>query len=366
METVQYMGSKKNLLSFIDDSIADYCKNDIKIFYDVFAGSGRVSYYFANKYDIISSDKQNFTKIILDAYLNSNESIIEQAKCELEKLNNLPDAYFYKTDAWFTINYSTEYNDGVSIGLDKKPKIWLSKNAKKIDMIRTKIDEIENIQVKNICLLSLVLAVNKISNTLGHQNGYLRKWAKNTLNDLFLVLPKIETKKHNSINLVGDVFDILPQIKADIFYFDPPYGTTNTKMSHSTRYSCFYHIWNTLVKNDRPTLWGKANKPLEVKGETKDIEINKKEVIKPLFEKLFTQSNCKYIALSYSNQGLLTEQEITDIIIKAGYKNVVCYKQKHKINNQSKLAIKDGTFIVGKEKKQELIEYLFLAENNVN
>ncbi len=365
MKTIQYQGSKKQLLEFIDNSIKDYLgNNSIKTFHDAFSGSGRVAYYFADKYQVISSDKQYFSKIILDAYLNSYNVNLQEIDQYISQLNNIDDSYFENTDKWFTFNYSTDYNDGVSVGADGNPKIWITKNAKKIDSIRTEIEKTQDEQIKNILLLSLILAINKISNVVGHQNGYLKKWAKHCLNDLILYNPikDIDYSKiiKNSNHYVGDIFELLPNISADLIYFDPPYGTNNKAVTGHTRYSSFYHLWNTLVKNDRPKLFGKAGKPIETKGWTPELEQNKKEVVAPLFEKLFELSNSKYVCLSYSNQGLLSKEEVLNAFDKAGCFNIKCYEKQHKINNQTKLAKKDGLFIDRTEDK-ELIEYFFIA-----
>ncbi len=363
------MGSKKQLLGFIEDSINDYLQTKtINTFYDAFTGSGRVAYYFANKYKVISSDKQHFSKIILDSYLKSEDIDLNIIDKYINELNNIEDSFFEKTDKWFTLNYATNFNNGISVGLDNKPKIWLTKNSRKIDIIRTKIDEIKEQQIKNILILSLILAVSKISNTLGHQNGYLKKWQKNTLNDLVLKNPikDIDYTKimKGSLHYTGEIFELLPKIEADLIYFDPPYGTNNKRMSNATRYSSFYHLWNTISTNDRPQIFGKANKPIDTKGWTPELEQNDKNIIIPLFEKLILLSKSKYVCFSYSNQALLTKEEFFDIFNKTNCKNIKCYERKHQVNKQTNTAKKEGIFIekTEEEKKKELIEYFFIAE----
>lgn len=373
MNTIQYMGSKKKLLDFIENSIDDYLGDKtIDSFYDAFTGSGRVAYHFSTKYKVYSSDKQHFSKVLLDGYINSGNISLELVDNLICELNNLPLEYFKKTDKWFTTNYSANYNDGVSIGLDGNPKIWLSKNSKKIDMIRHRIDDPaflsntpEKEQIKSILILSLILAVNKISNCVGHQNGYLKKWAKYSLTDLTLENPLKDINfnqfKSVSENYVGDIFDILPNIKADLNYFDPPYGTNNKNLFVATRYSSFYHLWNTIVKNDRPKIFGKAGKPLETKGWTADIEKNRKEFVIPIFKKLVKESNSRYVAFSYSNQGLLSKEELMDIFKSLNCFNIKCYEKSHKSNIQRQIAKKEGDFIV-RNHNHELIEYFFIME----
>ena len=60
------MGSKNNLLSFLEDCFSNY---EITTFVDAFSGSVRVAYHFRNKYDVIVNDKLSFSKIIAQAYM---------------------------------------------------------------------------------------------------------------------------------------------------------------------------------------------------------------------------------------------------------------------------------------------------------
>ena len=375
MKTIQYMGSKKNLVYFIEESLNNYIEEnklkDLKFFFDAFSGSGRVAFHFKDKYNLITNDKNFFTKIINEAYLNNNieDKIIDKY---IDELNSLDISYFKKTDKWFSKNYSCEYNNGVSVGEDGNPKIWLVKNAKKIDMIRTKINDNTFLsknkrdnKIKTVLLLSLILAVNKISNVIGHQNGYLKKWNSNSLKSLKLENPKtFRNYDKEVINYCEDIYNILHKVKADITYFDPPYGTNNKNLSVATRYSSFYHLWNTLLINDRPILFGKAGKPLKLKGFTHDLEKNKKEIIIPKFKELIEKSKSKIILFSYSNQGLLSKEEFIELIKESKGFNIKVYIQSHKINNQSKTALKDGKYI-NKKEKNILEEYLFIFQKEI-
>ncbi|WP_261916864.1 DNA adenine methylase, partial [Vibrio aestuarianus] len=137
-KSVPYQGSKAKLLTFLEDSLDHYLKSigqkeELKTFFDAFSGSGQVAYHFKNKFELITNDKQAFTKVINDTYLSSS-SDPKRIVSLVNELNNLSPLYFYKTDGWFTQTYSQDFLDGTSIALDGSRKIWLSKNAKKIDM----------------------------------------------------------------------------------------------------------------------------------------------------------------------------------------------------------------------------------------
>ena len=69
MKTIPYMGSKKDLLPFIEESIKNYTGLTSGNFLDAFSGSGRVSHYFRNNFNVTANDMQAYSRIINEAYL---------------------------------------------------------------------------------------------------------------------------------------------------------------------------------------------------------------------------------------------------------------------------------------------------------
>jgi len=375
MKTIQYMGSKDKILPFLDACFTHYLQDfsieNSKVLFDAFAGSGRVSYYFRHRFTVVSADKLHFPKTILSSYLCTPYQP-QHFQEKINILNNLPDSFFAKTDKWFTETYGGDWNDGKSEDINGVKKIWLDKNSRKIDSIRTQIqlwkdnNEITEAE-ENVLLLALILGINKISNVVGHQNGYLKTWCFNAQNDLLLTIPDIEMTKNSAHKqFVGDIFEIIDKVQADIAYFDPPYGTNNKKIAVSTRYSSFYHLWNTLVTNERPCVFGKAHKPIQTKGYTEAMERNKREVVIPKFIRLIEEVRASIVAFSYSNQGLLTAKDFAEIYRLAGcdMDTYRVYTIPHVVNNQSKLAKKDGAWIDRESHTEDLIEYLFIACKN--
>ncbi|ELA7830699.1 DNA adenine methylase [Vibrio alginolyticus] len=349
MKAIQYMGSKTNLVDNIElamkDFFGDSYKNQ-KTFFDAFSGSGTVANHFKNKFNVITNDKQSFTKVINEANLN-NKFEKQHFSSLINELNTLPSDYFNKTDGWFTKTYAQDFNNGSSIGEDGVRKIFLTKNGKKVDMIRFRIDEmfengIINKNEKNVLLMSLISAVDKITNTLGHQNGYLKEWSKKSLKDLVLVVPDLTISNKNHENFTGDIDEISPHIKADIMYIDPPYGKSNG--GTGTRYSSFYHLHNTIVENSRPEIFGKASKPVATRVSDRYEGTKKIEVMK-LMINLLKNSQCKHFVISYSTSGLLSIEDFEKVFELAGcdLDSFKLYKMNHKLNTQSTSAAKTLT-----------------------
>jgi adenine-specific DNA-methyltransferase len=376
---IPYFSNEKDILNYIEDknievdsyrndsmSISSFFEMSNVSFFDVFSGSGVVANHFSDYCKVITNDKQEFTDIVIKSYMINTKSE-EYYKPFISELNKLDEDYYQKTDKWYTKNYGSD--DITPVRKDGSRAIWQYKNSKKIDAIRHKISEWKNNNVINdieecVLLFYVIMSVNKISNTLGHQNGYLKEWSEKSYKDLIIETFPLKTNhnyKHESF--IGDIFDNLSNINSlgiDIAYIDPPYGTDNKRLKVATRYSSFYHLWNTLVTNDRPKLFGKANKPLKTKGFTEPLEKNVIETVKPKFKELVSNIDCKLVVISYSNKGLMKKEDFNDILTECGYKDIVFYSTNHKVNVQSKSAKKDGKYI-NREKTEPLKELIIIA-----
>ena len=109
-------------------------------------------------------------------------------------------------------------------------------------------------------------------------------------------------------------------------YFDPPYGSNNEKMPPSrVRYSAYYHIWTTVVKHDKPVIFGKVNRREDSRDTIsasvfEEFRKNDKgsfmamEAIRTLIQ----NTKAKYILLSYSSGGRATKEELTNILNESG------------------------------------------------
>jgi adenine-specific DNA-methyltransferase len=124
----------------------------------------------------------------------------------------------------------------------------------------------------------------------------------------------------------GDIFDVLPDVEADLAYFDPPYGSNNEKMPPSrVRYAAYYHLWTTVCLNDKPAVFGKARR----RSDTSDTvarssfeEFRRSEsglfIAVEAIERLLREARAKHILLSYSSGGRATAEELNAVISTVG------------------------------------------------
>ncbi|HVY35659.1 MAG TPA: DNA adenine methylase [Candidatus Paceibacterota bacterium] len=309
---IKYAGSKLKIIPYILETIKDL---EIKTVLDGFSGSTRVSQALAQAgYDVTSSDIAHWSEVCGKCFLLHNKDKAYYQKI-IDELNSLKGY-----DGWFTKNYGGDEEMDVKMPFQKK-------NTRKLDAIRDKIEELNLSDVdKAVILTSLLFALDAVDSTLGHFVSYLSKWSARSYNDLFLKVPELKktTGKHSVIR--DDIFNVVQDNYFDLVYFDPPYGSNNEKMPPSrVRYASYYHIWTSVIKHDKPKLFGKVNR----REDTRDLiagsifeEYKKNDngsfIAMEAIRDLIKKTNAKYILLSYSSGGRATKQELENILNETG------------------------------------------------
>jgi adenine-specific DNA-methyltransferase len=120
-------------------------------------------------------------------------------------------------------------------------------------------------------------------------------------------------KEHNNYSQIAKELGVsrnnhlINQISPDVIYLDPPYN--------SRQYSTNYHVLETIAKYDNPTLHGKTG--LRDYSDQKSAYCSRPK-IKQAFSELIKNAKAKYIFLSYNNEGLMTFDDIKEIMSKKG------------------------------------------------
>lgn len=311
-EGIKYAGSKLKILPYIIDSISDLPVNTIL---DGFSGTTRVSQALAQLgYTVTSSDISAWSEVFATCYLKSKKPDIFYQKI-LDTLNALPGY-----NGWYTKYYGADVHE-------TKKRPFQKKNTQKLDAIRDEIEKMElEWEDKCVILTSLIYALDCVDNTLGHYVAYLSKWSPRSYNNLFLKLPKRfpHNKTHSVVR--GDIFKTISSVQCDLAYFDPPYGSNNEKMPPSrVRYASYYHIWTTLIQNDKPAVFGKVNRREDSRDQVAGsvFEEFRKDgngsfLAMNALRKLVQETKSRYILLSYSSGGRATKKELHEIIDESG------------------------------------------------
>jgi adenine-specific DNA-methyltransferase len=353
-ESIKYTGSKDKIIP----EILNHTKNlKIETVLDGFAGTTRVAQAFKKHgYSVDSNDLEIYSYILGKCYIENNKNYPNLID-KINHLNNLEPV-----NGWFSKYYGgISGDDKLSIQSDGLKRPWQLHNTMKLDAIRDEIDIIsEDDNEKSILLTSLLLALDKVDNTVGHQVSYVKKWSDRSYNNLNLLLPSliIGNKDYNVYQ--KNIFDI--DNYYDLIYLDPPYGTNNETMPTTrVRYKSYYHLWTTIIKNDKPELVGKALRRKDsssdkIPGAITEFENTDYDFVLDKLKKLIDNLNCHYIIFSYNNKGKLKYEDIIETF--SNYKILIDKKIEYKENVMKNMkSTNEWIFDDGKN-----YEYLFLIE----
>lgn len=364
METqgIKYTGSKREILPALLELIKPL---NVKTILDGFSGTTRVSQALKQAgYTVYANDIADWSKVFGECYL-LNRKPANYYLPITEHLNKLPGKY-----GWFSENYGGEPNGGSAVQKDGRKRIWQLHNTKKLDAIREEIDKVAEDEIeKSVLLTSLIIAMDKVDSSVGHQVSYLKKWAPRAYNTMKMEVPRliVDDKPHKVYQ--KDIFDLVNDIEVDLAYYDPPYGSSNDLMPPSrVRYASYYHIWKTICLNDKPKLVGVANRREDV-GDTisgsifEEFRKNDKGqfIVIEAIERLIKNTPAKYVVLSYSNNGRATLQAIKEIL-KDLKKKVSIIEMDYKKNVMATITRTTNEWI--NEKNGSNKEYLFIIHKN--
>jgi adenine-specific DNA-methyltransferase len=318
-EGVKYAGSKLKLLPYILQLIR---KVDAKTILDGFSGTTRVSQALAKSgYQVLSNDIAVWSEVFGTCYLLNKKKRAEYQEL-IDHLNAVKPI-----DGWFTEHYGGLPNGGRAIQADGLKKPWQIHNTRKLDAIREEIDRLSLPAVdKAVALTSLILALDEVDSTLGHFVSYLQDWSPRSYNELVLKVPNVFVNEKEHKVFRQDILDLVRDVSADLAYFDPPYGSNNEKMPPSrVRYASYYHLWTTICLNDRPKLFGKAQR----REDTSDVVSgsvfeefrmngNGKFIVVEAIERLIKSTNARWILMSYSSGGRATARELNEVLSESG------------------------------------------------
>ncbi len=319
-QAIKYTGSKLKLLPQIISLLEGL---DIKTVLDGFAGTTRVSQAFSQLgFQVTSNDISDWSYILGTCYLKNNKDK-SYYKELINHLNSIKPV-----SGWFSEHYGGIVDkNGYATGKDGGKKPWQIHNTNKLDAIRNEIDNLCLDEIdKSVSLTSLILAMDKVDSTLGHYTSYLKNWSPRSFKCMKLEVPNLFVNKKENIVMQDDIFNTIKESKPDFAYFDPPYGSNNDKMPASrVRYASYYHIWTTIIKNDKPEVFGKAMRRKD-SSDTQSIskfeefrkDTNGKFAVINTIDKLIEKTNAKYIAFSYSSGGRANIEELKKILSKHG------------------------------------------------
>jgi len=332
------IGSKHSILNNLFEVIK---REDItgKTFFDVFSGSTAVGRYFKNTFLIISNDNLYFSYVLQRALIVLNQY---PAFNNFKKLNRFPLESRERICQILEFLNRSEDVEGfiykhytpASKSVDGVERKYFSKsNGKKIDAIRTKIenwlaDGYINEDEYFYLIASLLIAVQKVANISGTYGAFNKFWDPRANKPLALKFIEIIPSKFEHKAFNKDSFDLLNEISCDIAYIDPPYN--------SRQYITNYHVLETIARYDNPKISGKTG--IRNYTEKEKSAFCSKKTVSTALLKLLSTLKVRYIILSYNSEGLLSKDEIIEIFKKSKLEGVKLYEfsyRRFKSNHNS-------------------------------
>ena len=318
-EGIKYAGSKRKLIPHI---LALAHGVRAKTVLDGFSGTTRVSQALAKSgYTVVCNDTAVWSEVFGTAYL-LNDRTPDSYQPLIEHLNAVPPC-----DGWFSEHYGGHANNGSAVQSDGLKRPWQIHNTRKLDGIRLEIETLRLSRVeKAVALTSLILALDRVDNSLGHFASYLRQWSPRSFGTLTLRLPQILKSENRHQVHRGNILDCCSRLPVDLAYFDPPYGSNNEKMPPSrVRYEAYYHLWKTVCLFDQPALFGKAKRRRDTSDRVaasvfEEFRRNAdgSAVAVSAIDRLLRLVEARWIVLSYSSGGRATAQELRRVLSRNG------------------------------------------------
>lgn len=328
------------MLDNIQRVINLYTQN-VRTITDIFAGTGTVSRFFKEQgYSVLSNDILYLSYVLNKGVLEMNAPISIQLREIIAHLNNLS----VDNTPWFDINTAFIYQN-YSLHDDCERMYFQCNNALKIDLIRQEIERLrkEVTEPEYYYLLSLLLnAVPYVSNITGTYGAYLKYWDKRTYNPLTLEAVDIKTSTVECHCYNQNATELAHQIECDLVYLDPPYN--------GRQYMPNYHVLETIARYDYPKIKGVTGVRIDP---DKMSDFCKKGHAESTFRKLLNSLNCKYLLLSYNNEGLLSTDTMSQIVRDSGNRNTFRLfeydyrRYKNKIPNNTK-GLKEQLYFIQK------------------
>jgi adenine-specific DNA-methyltransferase len=314
---MDYIGSKERWNDWIFKHIKNKTKNlNQYIFIDGCAGSGSSSKYaLKQKMNLISNDLLYFSSIVVRGCVLKDRNQLNILSYHINKINNLSGV-----KGFFFNNFSEEAS-----------RLYFSKdNAMKIDACREYILNLSDEQIKDSLLYFSLEALSRVSNTTGVHGAFLKKLKERALQPFKLKIEEMINTKKKVIAYSEDISILLTKlkIKKSILYIDPPYT--------SRQYPPNYHLYETFVRNDNPSLTGKTGLRKNWMIEGKSSFCNKQHMLNYLNQIIINHPNNLFY-LSYSSDGLASKEEIIQILSNFGkvkHYSIISNRYKADISNK--------------------------------
>ncbi|MBX7084252.1 MAG: DNA adenine methylase [Nannocystaceae bacterium] len=334
---IKYIGSKRVLVPNLVELIASL--PGARTVVDLFSGTSRVGHALkARGLQVHANDHNAYAEVLARCYVQADGPELEaDARRLLAHYQRLPGRAGYVTETFC-----------------ERSRFFQPHNGERIDAIRDAIagDGLPP-ELEAVVLTSLMEAADRVDSTTGVQMAYLKQWAPRSYNQLELRLPQLLPRAAAGKGSAHgrDAVELAGEIEADVAYLDPPYN--------AHKYLGNYHVWETLVRWDRPEHYGAACKRVDCRARTSAF--NSRPNAAAALQRLLSQLRTRWIVLSFNDEGFFTPDEITALLQPFGLCDVQTHDTKRYVGAQIGIYNPRGEK-VGRVGRLRNVEFVFVLD----
>lgn len=297
---IKYIGSKRVLVPHIVSLVRSL--PDVRTVVDLFSGTSRVGHALkAAGYRVTANDHTAYAHVLGRCYVAADRARVagdvEKLIGELMALPPKP-GYFTETFA-------------------EKSRYLQPFNAARVDAMRDHLASMSlDPDVEAAVLVSLMEAADRVDSTCGLQMAYLKKWSARSFNPIELRVPAMLDGEGDAWRL--DAIEAARAGEWDLAYIDPPYN--------QHRYLGNYHVWESLIRWDKPEVYGKAMKRVDCREYVS--EFNRRRRIHDALRALFRAARARYLLVSFNDEGFVTKDEMVAMLEEEGEVEVATHDYK--------------------------------------
>ena len=287
---IKYLGSKRVLLPRILELVEGL--GQVRTVLDPFSGTARVAHALKRRgLRVHANDHNAYAATLAACYVGADRRRWwARAERLLAELNALPGK-----PGWFTQTFCV------------RARYLQPANGARVDAIRERIAALgPEPALQAIALTSLMEAADRVDSTTGVQMAYLKQWAARSHQPLRLRMPELLDGPGSASCL--EAVDAARRFEADLAYLDPPYN------QHS--YLGNYHVWESLVRWDKPEVYGVAMKRTDVRE--RGSAFNRKGTIDEALAEVVRALCARWLVVSFSNEGFLSPERVEAILATRG------------------------------------------------
>ena len=333
---IKYIGSKRVLIPRIVEIVESL--SEVRSVVDFFSGTARVGHALKQRgYQVIANDMMSYAHVLAKCYVQANrENVVDDARRLIAELARLAGAPGYFTET-FCI----------------RSRFFQPRNGERIDAIRDAIWKKElDPDLEAVLLVALMEAADRVDSTTGLQMAYLKSWAPRAFNDLQLRVPDVLPRPRHGPCAAHclEAQTAAARLRGDLAYIDPPYN------QHS--YLGNYHVWETLVRWDRPEAYGIACKRIDCK--TRKSSFNSRKKAQDAFHRFLKGVQCPFLVVSFNNEGYIDRTMMERMLSERGDVFTMACDYKRYVGAQIGIHNRDGRR-VGEVSHLRNKEYLYVV-----